>query len=156
MADSITAHVNGIKRQHHLCMVIFDLIKDSEFTFNGFRGSKQVAYLQIEAFVLLLSNEVYLQITDTSDSDFVVSAEKLQIDDVLKNQIDIPGFASEHCFPYAMVCNIEFIIDREHAFALNIKLFHLIEEKSIHTVTQVIEDGFPRNRSALTFEKSGY
>ena len=78
MLDAVAAHVKLVHRHHIFGEVVRHGSVNAKFPLNRLVGSQQIAYLHIEFFVLLLSDEINLPAADFTDSDGVAAAQQLQ------------------------------------------------------------------------------
>ena len=83
--------------------MIPDGIIHAEFAGDGFLRCQQIGNLDIQFFAPPVAYEVDLLVSGSANRDVVASAQQLQIDDVLKNEVDVPCVAAEDRLPYAVV-----------------------------------------------------
>lgn len=94
MFDPVPAHIKLIQRDHILREVIPDAVIRSKLTGNRIFGCKQIGNLNIQLFSALIANKVNLPVPGSADRDLIASAKQFQINNVLKDQVDVPCVAA--------------------------------------------------------------
>ena len=110
MLDPIPAHVKLVERYDILREVVADGIISPKLPGNGFLRSKEVRYLNIQLLSAFITHEVDLLFSGSANSHFVASSQQFQIDNVLKDEVDVLCVATEHRFADAVVGNVVFLI----------------------------------------------
>ena len=103
MLDSAPAHVKLVQRNNILREVVADGMVSPKFPGNGFLRREEICYLNIQLLSALAAHEVDLLVSDLANGYFVASSQQFQIDNVLKNEVDVLGAAHEHRFADAVV-----------------------------------------------------
>lgn len=88
MLDAIAAHIEFVQGDHILGEVVPDAVVDPEFPVDGLRGGQQVGDLDIELLASLFTDKVDLLVPGLADGNGIAPAKKLQIDDVLQDQVE--------------------------------------------------------------------
>ena len=82
MLDSIAAHVKLVQGNDIFRKIIADVVVGTKFAIDGFIGSKQISYLNIQFFTAFLADKVYFFFAGFADGNRISSAKQLQINDI--------------------------------------------------------------------------
>ena len=110
MLDAVSAHVELIERHNILRVIVQDAVVCAELAPDRFLGGKQIAHLNVQLLTLLVTHKVDLLVTGSSDCHIVIAAQKLKIDDVLQNEIDVAHIAAEDSLTDAVVGNVILLV----------------------------------------------
>ena len=110
MLNTITTQVKFIKRNHILWEIIPDTVVYPKFTLNCFFCSKQIRNLDIEFLILPATYKINLFFSCLTDSNNVAPAKQLQINNVFKNEINIPHITAIDSFSDTVVSNVIFFV----------------------------------------------
>ena len=153
MLDTAPAHVKFVQRNNILREVVTDGIISPKLPGNGFLRRKEIRHLNIQLLSAFAAHKVDPLVSGSANGYFVPSSHQFQIDNVLKDEVDVLCVAPEHRFTDAVVGNVVFFVGRENMLALQIFAFHLIEQISIAAVFDVVQDRLRRYGALLVFEE---
>jgi hypothetical protein len=94
MYYAISAHIKLVERYDIFGKVILYAVIRAEFAFYGFFRGEQIRNLNIQLFIAFFADEIDLSLAGFANRDFVSSAQQLQKNDILKNQIDVAHIAA--------------------------------------------------------------
>ena len=123
MLDTVSTHIELIKRNNVLWEVVSNVIIRTKLTVDRFFRCQQISDLNIQLFAALVAYEVNFLVARPADSHFIAPAQQFQIDDVFQNEIDVPHIAAEDRLADAMIGNIILLIGGKDLFALQSSRF---------------------------------
>lgn len=153
MFDAVTAHVEFVEGDDVFRVVIADAVINAEFAGDGLFACQEVGDLDVKLFAVAVADEVDFPGSGSADSDMVATAEKLEEDDVLQNQVDIPHVATEYSLAYSMVCDVVLFVCAEYLFSSEILAVHLIDQIGITTVADIVEDRLGGDFALFAFQE---
>ena len=81
-------------------------------------GGKKVGNLNVELFVSFIADEVYFFNARFSDRDLIPATQQFQVDDVFKDEVDVPHVAAEHGFTNPVVGGVIFFISLKQLLSM--------------------------------------
>lgn len=153
MFDAVTAHVEFVEGDDVFRIVVPDAVINAEFAGDGFFACQEVGDLDVELFAVSVADEVDFPVPGPADGDMVATAEKLEEDDVLQNQVDIPHVAAENGLAYAVVCDVVLFVCGECLLSDKILAIHLINQIGVTAVADIVEDRLGRDFALFAFQK---
>ena len=120
MFDTVSAHIKLIERNDILREVVPDIVIRSEFSGNGFLCRQKIRNLNIEFFAALVANEVDFLVSGSANRYIVASAKQLQVDYILKDEVDVLGVAAENRFTDAVIRNVLFLVGCKNSLMIHL------------------------------------
>ena len=135
MLDPTPAHVKLVERYDILREVVTDGIISSKLPGNGFLRCKEVRHLNIQLLSALVAHEVDLFVSGSANGHFVASSQQFQIDNVLKDEVDVLCVSPEHRFADAVVGNVVFLVGRENLLSLQVFALYLMSRRAFQSTS---------------------
>ena len=111
MNDPVAAHIKLIHGKHVFRIVILNILIRTELSLLGLFGGQHIAYLNIDAFAVLVTNEIDRLCAVFADRYLIAETQQFQTYDVFQDQLNIPLIVSVSRLSQAVIGKIIFLIN---------------------------------------------